>query len=262
MGKGKRYINKKKSFRNIIRIFFVLLFIISLSYVIMYFLNSRKEQKETNELLNTVIIDETAEKQDTKRIEQVKELKNTYPEVVSWIEIEGTNVNYPVMQREDNEFYMNHDYKGEKSIRGSIFLDKDYDWSIPSSNLMLYGHNNSKDGTMFADLLKYKDKNFYEAHPTIKFTTTEEDAEYEIISVFISRVYYKSEKDAYRWYYFINAGNEKQYNEYINNIKKLELYDTGKTAKYGEQLLTLVTCEYSYEDGRLAVVARKIQNKE
>lgn len=122
---------------------------------------------------------------------------------------------------------------------------------------MMYGHNNSKDGTMFADLLKYKEKSFYESHPTIKFTIPEEDAEYEIISTFISRIYYKSEKDVYRWYYFIDAGNEAKYNEYVDNVKKLALYDTGKTAIYGEQLITLVTCEYSYDDGRLAVVARK-----
>lgn len=190
-------------------------------------------------------------------MKQVKELQSQYPEIKAWIEIADTNINYPVMQGEDNDFYMNHDYKKEYSIRGSIFLDKDYDWSIPSTNLMMYGHNNSKDGTMFADLLKYKEKSFYESHPIIKFTTPEEDAEYEIISTFISRIYYKSEKDVYRWYYFIDAGNEAKYNEYVDNAKKSALYDTGKTAKYGDQLITLVTCEYSYEDGRLAVVARK-----
>ena len=188
---------------------------------------------------------------------EVKALKEQYSDIVAWIEIEGTNINYPVMQGTDNDFYVNHDYKGEKSIRGSIFLDKGYDWSIPSNNLLLYGHNNSKDGTMFADLLKYKNEDFYKEHSTIKFTTPEKDEEYEIISVFLSRIYYKSETDVYRWYYFVDAENEEKYNEYIKYIKESSLYNIEETAEYGEQLLTLVTCEYSNENGRLAVVAKK-----
>ena len=161
------------------------------------------------------------------------------------------------MQGKDNDFYMNHDYKKETSKRGSLFLDKDYDWSIPSSNLLIYGHNNTKDGSMFTDLLKYKKKKFYEEHPTIKFTTDKEEAEYEIMAAFLSRVYYKTEKNVFRYYYFINAQNKEEYDEYVHNAKEASLYNTGKTAKYGDQLITLSTCEYSQEDGRFVVVARK-----
>ena len=112
---------------------------------------------------------------------------------------------------------------------------------------------------MFEDLVNYKKEEFYKQHPIIKFTTPTEDSEYEIIAVFLSRIYYKSEKNVFRYYYFINAENEEEYNEYITNSKKASLYDTGKTAEYGEQLLTLSTCEYSQEDGRLAVVAKKVK---
>ena len=97
-------------------------------------------------------------------------------------------------------------------------------------------------------------------HKIIKFTTDKEDAEYEIISVFLSRVYYKHEKDVFRYYYFIDAKNEKEFNDYVENSKKVSLYNIDSTAKYGDQLLTLSTCEYSQEDGRLAVVAKKIDN--
>ena len=180
-------------------IIFCILFIMSVFYLIKYFYDSNKEQADTEELLNTVevssnVVEKTPNKTNEK-VEKVKALKEKYPDVVAWIEIEGTNINYPVMQTDDNDFYMTHNYKKETSKRGSLFLDKDYDWSIPSSNLLIYGHNNSKDGSMFADLLKYKKKSFYEEHPTIKFTTDTEDAEYDIIAVFLSRVYYKSEKN-------------------------------------------------------------------
>ena len=112
---------------------------------------------------------------------------------------------------------------------------------------------------MFAELLNYKEESYYKEHPTIRFTTLAEDKTYEIIAVFKSRVYYKSEKDVFRYYYFINAESEEEYNNYINESKKASLYDTGKTATYGEQLLTLSTCEYSQEDGRFVVVAKKVQ---
>ena len=97
---------------------------------------------------------------------------------------------------------MTHNYKKQKSKNGSIFLTKDYDWSIPSSNLLMYGHN-LNNGTMFQELLKYAKEEFYKEHPIIRFTTNKEDAEYEIISVFKSRVYYKTEKNVFR-YYFLN----------------------------------------------------------
>lgn len=271
MSKGKRFENKNnrpqkgkrfrsEKFKKIKKVLIVLL-LISLIYISYYYWKSKKEQQETDNLLNTVNInsEELINSQNiiTEKMLEVKALKEQYSDIVGWLEIEGTNINYPVMQCEDNDFYVDHDYKGEKSIRGSIFLDKDYDWSIPSSNLMLYGHNNSKDGTMFADLHNYKNESFYKEHPIIKFTTPEEDAEYEIIATFISKIYYKTDKNVYRWYYFINAQNEEEYNEYVDYAKENSIYYIDKTAKYGEQLITLITCEYSNEDGRLAVVARK-----
>lgn len=161
------------------------------------------------------------------------------------------------MQGKDNDYYLNHNYKKERNISGSIFLDKNYVWEPPSSNLLIYGHNN-KNNTMFEDLLKYKNRTFYEKHPTIRFTTNKEDANYEIISAFESRVYYKSEKNVFRYYHFINAKTENEYNEFVNNAKKASLYDTGKTAKYGEQLITLSTCAYHTKDGRFVVIAKKV----
>lgn len=85
-----------------------------------------------------------------------------------------------------------------------------------------------------------------------------ENMYHEILSVFYSRVYYKSEQNVFRYYYFVNANNEEEYNDYVYNAKKVSIYNTGVTANYGDQLLTLSTCEYSQEDGRFAVVCKKI----
>lgn len=249
----------RKQTKHYIQIMFVVIFIISICTIIYYFYNANKEKQEYKEVLNNIEIEkEQVTEQRTERMLQVEELKKKNQDIVGWIEIEGTNINYPVLQGTDNQYYMKHTYKKEDSKDGSIFLDKSYDWNIPSSNLLLYGHNN-KNGTMFQDLLKYKEESFYKEHPTIRFTTIDEDCQYEIISAFLSRVYYQDEQNVFRYYYFINANNEVEYNQYIEESKKASLYDTGKSANYGEQLLTLSTCSYHTEDGRFAVVAKKIK---
>lgn len=216
---------------------------------------------EPTEVINeqvTVNLEETTKQTD--RMLKVQKLQKENTDIVGWLEIEGTNINYPVLQGSDNEYYMNHNYKKEKSRSGSIFLTNDYDWTIPSTNLLIYGHNLG-NGTMFQELLKYTNENFYKEHPSIRFTTTKEDSAYEIISVFKSRVYYKSEKDVFRYYYFVNAQTIDEYNNFIENAKKASLYYIDKTAKYGDQLITLSTCSYHVEDGRFAVIARNKEQK-
>lgn len=254
-----------------------LLIILSIIYIANNFL-SKKQAKQESQLLDEIEIDENqveetnkiteeieettqeniqeTNNQNSERILKVQKLQEENSDIVGWLEIEGTSINYPVLQGTDNEYYMTHNYKKQKSKNGSIFLTKDYDWSIPSSNLLMYGHN-LNNGTMFQELLKYAKEEFYKEHPIIRFTTNKEDAEYEIISVFKSRVYYKTEKNVFRYYFFVNANSEAEYNEFVQNAKKESLYDIDKTAKFGDQLITLSTCSYHVEDGRFAVVGRK-----
>ena len=212
------------------------------------------ESEENDETVLTEIAEE--QKQETERMLQVKELQEQNSDIIGWLEVENTNINYPVLQGTDNSYYMTHNYKKENSKNGSIFLDANYNWNIPSNNLLIYGHNLG-NGMMFQELLKYEKESFYQEHPVIRFTTAEEDAEYEIISAFKSRVYHKSEKNVFRYYYFVNAPTEKEYNEFVENAKKASLYTIDTTATYPEQLITLSTCSYHVEDGRFAVVGKK-----
>ncbi len=260
MKKGKHKIKKKGTLgRKIIRTIFVLIFIISIIVIAVYIYKSNKEKQDNENILEQIKIDtEQITEEKTERVLQVEELKKENEEIIGWLEIAGTNINYPVCQAKDNDYYLTHNYKKEKASTGSIFLDKDFDLINGSSNYLIYGHRN-KQGLMFEDLIKYRNKNFYEEHPTIKFTTTTSEDTYEIISVFESRVYYKSEQNVFRYYYFVNAETEQEYNNFVEESKKASIYDTGKTANYGEQLLTLSTCEYSQENGRFVIVAKKIK---
>ena len=240
MSKEQQTKTSNQKLKKLIIIVLIILLVISVVSVIVLKVLEHKDtgiQQEISQALDKI----EKEKQITERMEQVKELKKENEDIIGWLEIKDTNINYPILQGTDNEFYLTHNYKKEKVTGGS---------------LLIYGHRNKK-GIMFEDLLKYKDEQFYKEHPKIRFTTTEDDSEYEIISVFYSKVYYQDEKNVFRYYYFINAENEEEYNEYVNNAKKASIYDTEKTAKYGDQLLTLSTCEYSQANGRFVIVAKK-----
>ena len=250
---------KKNKKNKIIAIIATIILICSISYItISKYINYRK-QKEQQEILNKIKInEEEITEETTERMLKLKELQKENSDIVGWLEIERTGINYPVLQTNNNDYYLTHTYKKENSKNGSIFLDKDYNFSIPSSNLLIYGHNN-KNGKMFEELLNYENEEYYKKHPNIRFTTEKWDSTFEIIAVFKSRVYYKDETNVFRYYYFINAENEEEYNYYIEQCKKASLYNIGTSAKYGDQLLTLSTCDYSTANGRFAVVARKIK---
>lgn len=277
---------KRRGIYVIIYLLLSVLIVLSIIYIVNFF-SLKQEAKKQSKLLSTINIyekegtkqvvqnvskdgeekyEETAiventeeQKEETERMLQVKELQGQNADIIGWLEIENTNINYPVLQGTDNSYYMTHNYKKENSKNGAIFLDANYNWNIPSNNLLIYGHNLG-NGMMFQELLKYEKESFYQEHPIIRFTTTEEDAQYEIISVFKSRVYHKSEKNVFRYYFFLNNESEEEYNQFVKNAKNVSLYSIDATASYGDQLITLSTCSYYVEDGRFAVVGRKIKN--
>lgn len=255
-----KYTNKETSVKKVIIILLLIIAVCSIILLIKIKLDEyldNQSQIKTSQVLDTIDIpDENITQEKTERMLQIQELKKQNNDIVGWLEIERTNINYPVLQGIDNDYYLTHNYKNEEVAGGSIFLDKDYSFIRPSDNLLIYGHRN-KYGLMFEDLIKYEDENFYKEHSTIRFTTILDDSEYEIISVFKSRVYYKNEEDVFRYYYFVNADTKEEYEEYVDNCKKSSIYDIDISAEYGEQLLTLSTCDYTQENGRFVVVAVK-----
>ena len=182
-----------------------------------------------------------------------KELYLQNEDMVGWIAIDGTSINYPVMQsRNSPNFYLKHNFEKEYSDLGTPYVQEDCDIAA-SDNLVIYGHH-IKGQKMFGALEEYKFQSFYEEHKTIQFDTLTQHNEYEVIAVF-KTVAYSSE--GFRYYDFVNAENEDEFNAYVEKCGELALYDTGVTAEYGDRLITLSTCEYSAQNGRLVVVAKK-----
>lgn len=173
---------------------------------------------------------------------------------VAWITIEGTVIDYPVMHRPDRkDYYLNRDFNGKKSAAGTLYISEICDPET-SDNVLIHGHN-MNSGKMFAALTKYKKRSFYEDHRYIRFETLEGAYTYEVIFALTTPVYTGND---FEYYNFATARNEAEFNAYIAQCAQRALYDTGLSASYGDRLLTLSTCEYSQKNGRMLVVAKRI----
>lgn len=185
------------------------------------------------------------------------ELYRQNSDLVGWIRIEDTNINYPVVQSKDEpNFYLKHGFDKEYADCGCPYVQENCDVQKPSDNLVIYGHH-MKSGSMFSDLEKFKKKDFWEEHKTFSFNTLYEKQTYEVIAVFKTVVYTGSANE-FKYFQFSDAQTPEQFDEYIAKCKEKALYDTGVSAEYGDKLITLSTCEYSNTNGRLVLVAKII----
>lgn len=179
------------------------------------------------------------------------------PELVAWIRVPDTVINYPVMQTpEDEEYYLKKGFDKKYDINGIPFMDVRSNVKHSTDNYLVYGHN-MKNGSMFSALLNYEWESFYEEHPIIYFDTIYETGKYQVMAAFRTDIAFQGE-ERFRYYGFIDASSIDEFDEFVMNVKELAFYETGITAEYGMQLLTLSTCDRSIEEGRFVVVARKI----
>ena len=190
-------------------------------------------------------------------LDEYKTLYEKNKRLIGWLKIDDTIIDYPVMQTDDNDYYLTHNFNQEYDSNGSIFLDKDCVIYPRSTNLIVYGHH-MKSGKMFGQLQKYASKSYWEKHSTIQFDSIYEKAEYQVMFAFRSQVYNDNDI-VFKYYQFIDANSEEEFNSYMTEMEALSLYDTGVTASYGDSLLTLSTCDNSQTDGRFVVVAKRIR---
>ena len=171
---------------------------------------------------------------------------------IGWISIDGTNINYPVMQTPDNpDYYLKHSFEKSWSDYGVPYIDEACIMGI-SNNVVIYGHN-MRNGSMFSELCNYIDEEFWREHPVIHFDTLSSLGEYEIVAVFK----FNTNKETFKYNEWATM-NEAEFSAYMQEVHAREIYDTGIDAVYGDQLLTLSTCESTYKNGRFVVVAKKV----
>ena len=194
--------------------------------------------------------DTAVKESDTPVLHDLALLKEKNPDCVGWVSIAGTGIDFPVMQNGD--FYLKHTFDGNYTVYGLPFLDERCSLDT-SDQLIIYGHH-MNDGSMFSALLNYADEDYCAAHPEIVMETEYGAETYQVAAVV-------REKGSYvdgEWNLFdqINISTGA-FNTLVNNLDERRLYDTGRELVFGDRLLTLVTCEYSQRNGRLAVIARK-----
>lgn len=180
------------------------------------------------------------------------ELLKQNPDVVGWITIDGTQIDYPVLQSSDNVFYLTQNYNHGDSRAGSIFLDYRNDISSPDLNTVIYGHR-MKDGSMFQHLTKYMDEDFLKSHPTFEYDTLYDSYEAEIFAVYNTMTtfdYIKTDFDS-----------KEDYEELLNDIKETSKFETDVDVSADDQIITLSTCDYELDqnEGRLVVQAKLVK---
>jgi sortase B len=187
-------------------------------------------------------------------LREYAEVYTRNPDLVGWLKIDGTVINYPVMQTPDNpNYYLQRDFYGNYSAHGCLYAQENSNIAT-SSNITIYGHN-MKDGSMFAGLFNYGYYGFWQEHRYITFDTLTEHRTYEIFAVFDTTA---SEGEGFAYHTFVDGG-EGAYNWFIDNCRALRYYNTGVSTQYGDQFITLSTCEYTQTNGRLVLVAKLVK---
>lgn len=170
-----------------------------------------------------------------------KEIFETIDDYVGWLKLENTRIDYPVVKASDNDYYLDHDYYGEKSKAGSIFMDRRNLGNKFDSHTIIYGHH-MKDGSMFTDLNKYLDDKFFRENKVIEFEDMYSSYSYQVISA-----YYVSADD-YDFSFDIDE-------EYVKYIIDNSIFHTDYEYSEGDRFLTLSTCNYIVDNGRMMVHA-------
>lgn len=179
-------------------------------------------------------------------------------DMAGWLKIEGTKIDYPVMWTPGDEtYYLYRNFQGQKDQDGCLLLDTDSSLDPLTTNLIIHGHN-MKDGDMFGTLTSYEDPDYCQKHNIISLYTEDCERRYEVVAVFRSQVYRKTDQ-VFKFYKFFQADTTEEFDDFYQNIKALSLYDTGVTAAFGDRFITLSTCVYHVEQGRFVVVAKEIE---
>ena len=271
----------KKAIVTILILILLAIFGISAFHVVTYFVESKEQEAHYDELSDIVKDAQEAAKattsapeketkpaeatgsEDTEPAEDggmlpgYAELYEINNDLVGWMRIEGTEIDYPVMQTPGRtDFYLKRNFDKDHSERGCLYVREECDVFRPSDNVTIYGHT-MMDGSMFAYLHEYQDKEVWEDNRLIFFDTLYEYHVYEIFSVFITTA---SLGEGFSYHQMEDAESEEDFDEFIAKCKALALYDTGITPEYGDKIICLSTCEYSDPDGngRLVVAAVRI----
>lgn len=250
--------------RKIINIILVAIIIVCLSIIGYKYYNYNKDDKLNSEIQDLQpVINEASDLDNNSSGENdgqdqskggnyvnsanEEELKSINSDYKMWIQVENTNINYPVVQGSDNDYYLKHNFRKESNISGTVFVESANDIDN-DKNIILYGHN-MRNGTMFNNITNYKEESFFNEDNKISIIMNNTLYEYEVFSVYVKNV---SEVNL-----AIGFANEDEFINYAYNEAEESLYKKDVDFSAEDNLITLVTCSYEFTDARTIVVARR-----
>ena len=203
----------------------------------LYFIRDLREYHKGNEIYESaqefVTEDISGTATEDYRIQiDFSSLKELNIDIVGWIRIPGTTIDYPLVDSNDNSFYLNHSYDQQWSSYGSIFLEERNDADFSNQHIILYGHN-MKDNAMFGSLLDYKNQEYADNHQTIKITLPDEERTYRVFSVYTAHV----DSPTYEI-----SEDPVAYEQMIVHMMANSMIQLDAIPEAGEQILTLSTC--------------------
>ena len=262
----------RKVLYNLIIVLLLVLFAISGFCVVRYYLDAGEQMERYDHLASlveqarqevpdapaaaeTVPGETQPEETEPSMLPEYAELYDLNSDLAGWLTVEGTRINYPVMQTpEDPNYYLTHNFDRETNAHGCLYAWAEADLDTPSDNVTIFGHH-MKDGSMFADLKQYTSESFYTEHSTFTFDTLTERHTYQIFAVFKTTA---DTESGFAYHQFVDAADAAEFDAFVARCKALSFYDTGVTPVYGDKLLCLSTCEYTRANGRLVVAALRI----
>ncbi len=182
-------------------------------------------------------------------------MKKKIRDLKGCLSINGTEIDYPIMFTEgDNDYYLEHDFFRNPDRNGLLVLDKRCESDLSGNHILIHGHN-MKSGAIFGTLKYYKDESYMRKHQGIELDTDTEQRFYEVIAVVDTS---STGENGFNYAEFIQLEDKDSFDTYVANLKLRSLHKIASTATYGDELLTLSTCDYTMKNGRLLVVAKRV----
>lgn len=235
--KRKEGASKKKGLKNTILtlliFFFIILIVASGLQIYKWYNNNQKNKEILNEIKSeNIIVYDEAEDEVAVDFDALKKINS---DVVGYVEVNNTNISYPVVKATDNNYYLTHNLKKEYNGSGWVFMDYRNDLDGKDKNIIIYGHN-MRDGSMFGSLKEILSANWYknEENKYITFITEGGTSVYEVFSV------YQVEKEDY--YITTGFSNNEEYEGFLKTIKDRSIYNFGTEPSVDDTILTLSTC--------------------
>ena len=250
MGKHtEKKLNKKKVFLNILIVIFVLALIVSSVYIGIWLVD-RQENKKIADKVSEAIIDTSENEEEQEYKVDFEKLKEINKQIVAYLKVNGTKIEYAVVQAKDNSYYIRRDLNKKYNVGGSIFMDYKNKLDGTDKNIVIYGHN-IKDGSMFGTLKNILDEEWYnnEENYTIKLTTEKEELKYQVFSV------YKIENEDY---YIDTEFKKNEFKRFVKTLKDRSIKDFVVEVTEEDSILTLSTCADNNKY-RIVLHAKKIK---